>query len=530
MIGEVSSLQQPARPGSRRILWLMLHAVGALLLILAFALSVFGRDIFVDQAFFVLVDQQWSLGRPLYTYLIEAHPPPLHFLHLIPILISNFTTLSSVLSFNLMASSLAIFSGILVGLSSDKPWQFLSGLFWSTFVLISANDYIFGQREYFFMLAWIPYLLARCGSGTPSRWTQAVAGAFAGFMVCIKPHFIVVVAGTEAVIWIFHRMRCRTLPFVVLILSGVAQIAVFLCFFDVKSYVEFLIQFNDNYYGRVGFHFLDVTNALLASTSSCCSFLISIFALLLIPFRSRLKPFIDGAIASVACGYILIILQSYFRAYYLPLLYLPAGSIVLMTITHGPEQITAAQLGWRKPLYPLVVALSSYLLWLIISGSEVAIIQSAYARYRYGTQIQAFGGIKPDPFVDWVNAHVPPDSIITVLGLPGDAYFDPMASMVRLGRPIPSHRPGWEDDFSDLTIYAVGTASKSAMMIQQNIENAKVEWLFVRRSMLSWDEFKSDDPVEWLRRSPLVWNWFGATFVETDRFNQYSVYRRRPKQ
>jgi hypothetical protein len=201
-----------------------------------------------------------------------------------------------------------------------------------------------------------------------------------------------------------------------------------------------------------------------------------------------------------------------------------------MTIAHGSEQMTDAHLGWRKPFYPLIMALSSYLLWLIIIGSEVGIVQSAYDRYRYGTQIQAFGGIKPDPLVDWVNAHVPADSIITVLGLPGDVYFDPMASMVRLSRPLPSYRPGWENDFSDPTIYAVGTASKSAMMIQENIENASVEWLFVRRSMSTWDEFKSDDPVEWLRRSPLVWNWFSANFVETDRFNQYSVYRRRLKQ
>jgi hypothetical protein len=225
----MNSCQISANRGSgiRRILWLMLHAVGALLLIVAFALSVFGRDIYVDQAFFIAFAKQWTLGRPLYTYLVDAHPPPAHFLHVIPVLISNLTTLPSVPAFNLVASSLALFSGILVGLCSEKPWQFLIGLFWSTFVLLSTIDSIFGQREYFFMLAWIPYLLARCGSGTPSRWTQALAGASAGFMVCIKPHFAVVVAGTEAVTWALHRKRCRSAPFVALILSGTTQIAIF---------------------------------------------------------------------------------------------------------------------------------------------------------------------------------------------------------------------------------------------------------------------------------------------------------------
>jgi hypothetical protein len=526
----MNSCQISANRGSgiRRILWLMLHAVGALLLIVAFALSVFGRDIYVDQAFFIAFAKQWTLGRPLYTYLVDAHPPPAHFLHVIPVLISNLTTLPSVPAFNLVASSLALFSGILVGLCSEKPWQFLIGLFWSTFVLLSTIDSIFGQREYFFMLAWIPYLLARCGSGTPSRWTQALAGASAGFMVCIKPHFAVVVAGTEAVTWALHRKRCRSAPFVALILSGTTQIAIFFMFFDVRAYIDFIIEFNEGYYGRVGFHYLDVINVLLTSITSRCSFLIALFAGCLMPFRDRLRPFIDGAVASIACGYILIILQGFFRPYYLPLLYLPAGSIVLMMIAHGSEQMATARQGWRKPLYPLVMALSSYLLWLIIS--DVGIVHSAYARYRYGTQSQAFGGIKPDPVVDWVNAHVPPDSVMTVLGSYGLVYFDPLASMVRLGRPIFSRRPGAEEDFSDTTIYPAGTASLSARIIQQNIENAKVEWLLVRRSMVSWEEFKSDDPVEWLRRNTLVWNWFSTTFVETDRFYQYSVYRRRLKQ
>src|SRR5262249_17143553 len=152
------SLQERMHPSIRSIAWLMFHAVGVLLLILAFALSVFGRDIYVDQAFFILITQQWNLGHPMYTFLVDGGPPPLYFLHLISGLISNFTALPNVLSFNLVVSSFAIFSGLLVGLCSEKPWQFLTGLFWSTFVLISANDTIFGQREYFFMLAWIPYL------------------------------------------------------------------------------------------------------------------------------------------------------------------------------------------------------------------------------------------------------------------------------------------------------------------------------------------------------------------------------------
>jgi hypothetical protein len=527
-ISGISSLQERVHPGIRRIVWLMFHAVGALFLILAFALSVFGRDIYVDQAFFLAFAKQWTLGRPLYTYLLEAHPPPAHFLHLIPTLISNITTLPPVVSFNLVASSLALFSGILVGLSSEKPRQFLIGSFWSTFALLSANDYIFGQREYFFMLAWIPYLLVRCGSGTPSLWTQAVAGAFAGFMVCIKPHFALVLAGSEAVIWALHRKRSRSTPFLALIVSGAIQVAIFFIFFDVRSYLEFIIRFNEGYYGRVGFHYRDVVDSLLTSIASRSSFVIAIFAAFLIPFRDRLRPFIDGAVASVAWGYILIILQGFFRPYYLPLLYLPAGAIALIMVAHGSEQMAAAYHGWRKLLYPLIVALSSCLVWFIMS--DAGIVHSAYVRYRYGVQTQAFGGIKPDPVVDWVNTHVPPDSVMTVLGTYGLVYFDPLASMVRLGRPIFSHRPGAEEDFSDTTIYAAGAASPSAMIIQQDIENAKVEWLLIRRSMSSWGEFKSDDPVEWFRRSPLVWNWFSTTFVETDRFDQYSVYRRRLKQ
>src|SRR5262249_18293562 len=119
---ELSSLHERRHPSIPRITWLMLHAVGALLLIVAFALSVFGRDIYVDQAFFIAFAKQWILGRPLYTYLVDAHPPPAHFLHVIPVVLSNFTNMPGVPAFNLVASSLALFSGLLVGLCSDKPW------------------------------------------------------------------------------------------------------------------------------------------------------------------------------------------------------------------------------------------------------------------------------------------------------------------------------------------------------------------------------------------------------------------------
>src|SRR5215472_4861521 len=117
----ISSLRARAHPNPRHTAWLMFHVIGALLLILAFALSVLGRDIYVDQAFFIAFAKQWTLGRPLYTYFLNTHPPPAHFLQVIPILVSNFTTLPNVLSFNLVASSLALFSGLLVGLCSEKP-------------------------------------------------------------------------------------------------------------------------------------------------------------------------------------------------------------------------------------------------------------------------------------------------------------------------------------------------------------------------------------------------------------------------
>src|SRR5262249_29092067 len=158
---------------------------------------------------------------------------------------------------------------------------------------------------------WIPYLLARCGSGTPSSWTQAVAGASAGFMVCTKPHFALVVAGSEAVIWAFHRKSCRSTPFVALVISGLVQVTIFLIFFDVKTYIAFLIEFNHNYYGKVGLHYRDVINALMMSATSVCSLLIAILASFLISFRDKLRPFIDGAVGSIIFGYVLIILQGF---------------------------------------------------------------------------------------------------------------------------------------------------------------------------------------------------------------------------
>lgn len=77
-------------------------------------------------------------------------------------------------------------------------------------VLAAVPGVDFGQREHLVALWLVPYVAsAACrASGAPSAATlRMVAGALAGLALCIKPHYAIVVAVVEAIVW-----RCQAPP------------------------------------------------------------------------------------------------------------------------------------------------------------------------------------------------------------------------------------------------------------------------------------------------------------------------------
>lgn len=121
----------------------------------AFGLSVFGRDIFIDQAYLLLVAQQWTLGRELYVQLGDIHPPPLDMINALPILLSNATGWSIVLSFNLIVSLLAVLSGALVAIFSPRH-KFLAEVYGQPFYCFQPTTIYSVSENIFFFLPGFP--------------------------------------------------------------------------------------------------------------------------------------------------------------------------------------------------------------------------------------------------------------------------------------------------------------------------------------------------------------------------------------
>ena len=80
--------------------------------------------------------------------------------------------------FNFIVSAMAVLSGMLFGFAAPSNYRLASGAFWTAFLLLAAHDYFFGQREYFFVMAWVPYLYCRCGIGRPPIGSRSPAALF----------------------------------------------------------------------------------------------------------------------------------------------------------------------------------------------------------------------------------------------------------------------------------------------------------------------------------------------------------------
>src|SRR5262249_2293093 len=150
---------------------------------------------------------------------------------------------------------------------------------------------------------------------------------------CVKPHFAVIVAGAEAWLWLFRRDRCRTVPFVAFVASGAIQVALFFLLFDFSAYFQ-MISVN-YYYEMVGMHYPEVVQALLRVNVSIASAVVCLLALGLVASTSRLRVFVEAIAFTVLFADILIVLQGYYRPYYLITLYIPAGALLLMICVYG---------------------------------------------------------------------------------------------------------------------------------------------------------------------------------------------------
>jgi hypothetical protein len=510
--------------------------------IAAFALSSLGRGVQIDQSLFLLRAQLWLSGWSLYGVVQDVSPPPIYFLNALPVLISQASGWPIILAFNLLTSSFAVLSGILLGAAGAPRYRQLTGAVWTSILLLAAHDYFFGQREYMFVLAWMPYLAGRCGVGTPPRWVLIASGVLLGFLICLKPHFALIVGGVEAWIWLRFRSEARLVPFVAFLASGTAQVLIFLLLFDVETYrrgVE-----GSTYYSALGLHYGDVVIALVKSNVVWLTLLGCGLALGPVLSRGKLRPFVEATFATVLFGAILMVLQGVSRPYYLIPLYLPMLAMLAMLICRPPSEaewrvriVLASRppgdVAWRRRVSYRGSGILTVVVLLLplffMASSETGIGILALKRYALGRQTPLFG--EPhgeDPFVAWVRSHVPArDGISVIAPQYGDVFDDPIISMLRLQRVLFSATTGLAFDFSLAETVGDRHAGCEALgVLRRDIIASNSAWVFVRREMPGWASAQSNDPLIHIQRYPVFWNWFSNHYARTDQFDRYTVYRR----
>lgn len=457
---------------------------------------------------------------------MEVHPPQIYYLHALPVLLSWATNWSIVFSFNLIVSLLALFSGFLFGVCAPPGYRTIAGALWASSLLLAAHDYFFGQREYFFVLAWMPYLLSRTGAGAPPRRAQITSGALLGFLICVKPHFALIAAGTEAWLWLRWRAQCRLLPFFAFVAVGALQVVIFLVFFDFDAYRHGVQMFN-RYYEALGLHYLDTLFAMLESGIFLLSLLGALMAM--VTANERQRPFMEAGAATIILGIALAVLQGTFRPYYVIPMYFPAMAMLIAMTSQSRQDMK-----WRR-FFSVPFA---YGIWMCLAGlclvvfayqPSTGILRLAGKRYVQGYQYPIFGGIRPDPFADWVIAHVPLHDVVSIIAPQyGLALGDPIISMLHLGRPVLSRATGLELIFS----VAEATGDRRAGCeevddIRRDLIDSNTDWLFIRREMPPWASAGGVDPLTHFQHYPSFWRWFNGSFSHSDQFGKYAVYRRK---
>lgn len=141
----------------------------------------------------------------------DVNPPLIIYLSAIPALMAKLLPLNKILIFLLLVWGLVVWSTVFMrrlflrsGLAISQADVSVFLLFWSLFSAWVYYQNDFGQRDYLFMMLFVPYFVARW-----IRWQDgkislslAVGAGFAGAVgVCVKPHFIAIALACE-VYWI----------------------------------------------------------------------------------------------------------------------------------------------------------------------------------------------------------------------------------------------------------------------------------------------------------------------------------------
>lgn len=214
--------------------------------VLAFFISILvrlliNRDIYVnlDVSEGLYAAQMMSQGHSLYADWMLTNPPSIYMLYLAGEYLSQYTFLPALFIFYAFFGLFAVLGCVFILQLPEKFSAQMFALSYSAFIIsVSSVGYTeFGEREYIFMIAILPYAFLRLGK-FDFQGIRAVFLMFVGFSSLFKPQFVLFLVLLEAYLYKNNNAISRKKLF--WIFAGAVLPYIALAIYDQNSFYAFL--------------------------------------------------------------------------------------------------------------------------------------------------------------------------------------------------------------------------------------------------------------------------------------------------
>src|SRR5262249_51646749 len=160
-------------------------------------------------------------------------------LHVPPILAFQWFKLPIITAWNAYMVVWCALSAYLFASLVETRKHVALGCFWFVITLLGFDDYDLGQRDFFFSLAWFPYLAGRLLRSTSRPSISLVtSGLLLSIIICAKPTLAAFVLLVDIPILLLGRRRQSFLPLFSLLFGGALQLLHFFLFEPLGAYFE----------------------------------------------------------------------------------------------------------------------------------------------------------------------------------------------------------------------------------------------------------------------------------------------------
>lgn len=496
----------------------------------ALAAALYGRMAGVDQSYLMLIAQEVYLGRAQYTQLLDLQPLSSIYIHSPAIVLFREFNFPIMESWNVYLVVLSAISAYLFASRAEVNDRSAFMLIWFGCLSLGFDDHLFGQRDFFFAVAWFPYIAARLSqSERRTLLPDIVLGLSLSMIVCAKPPFALFVALIDVPILLVSRGRQSVVPFVALIAGGLIQLAHFFMFEPVALF--FSLAGKIDYYSTVGYRLYPSLVAFFGTTEVYVLAAVVFVLLRSFPRRSIVNRYVLACGLTGLISFVVGVLQGHPRNYYFIPVVLAAVAASLYAMFHrsddSAEPIASPRPSSTSHFLLTAALLASILQVAFMEGGAGLALWKKYVRgypdtARIGKSVQ-------DPYIDWVQQHIPRGEEISVVALQygTTSAWDPILSTLRLGRRVDSYAPVLQFPLRAALVSGDKSAINEAWdRLKDEIASAGAEWVIIRRTA---PEPLESDFISLIKKHSHFYDWLVANYPHQEQFGEYVAFRRARK-